>query len=147
MIYRSVFTIVLAVGLWSQASVAQLVSTPGAEGRSSATSQSGDEGREAYILGPQDTVLIKVLNMDELGTLPYPIDLRGNLNIPAVGRIHAEGLTIEQLEDALTVHFREFLQEPVVTVTIAEFHSQPISVLGQVVVPGVRQIQGRKTLF
>lgn len=106
-----------------------------------------EDGDNAYILGPLDAVLIKVLNAEELGTLPYPIDLRGEINVPMAGRMHAAGDTVEQLEAALTERFKEYLQDPVVTVTIAEFHSQPISVLGQVTTPGVHQIQGRKTLF
>jgi polysaccharide export outer membrane protein len=101
----------------------------------------------AYILGPQDAVLIKVLNEEELGTLPYPIDLRGKINVPRVGRIQAAGATVEQLEGILTERFKEYLQDPVVTVTIAEFRSQRISVLGQVATPGIHQIQGDKTLF
>src|ERR1044071_8171057 len=56
----------------------------------------------AYVLGPQDAVLIKVLNEEELGTLPYPIDLRGKINVPRVGRIQAAGATVEQLEAILT---------------------------------------------
>jgi polysaccharide export outer membrane protein len=107
----------------------------------------GPDDELTYILGPQDTVLIRALNAEELGTLPYPIDLRGNIKVPMVGRIHAAGLTAEQVEALLTESLKEYLQDPIVTVTIAEFHSQPISVLGQVANPGVHQIQGHKTLF
>ena len=100
-----------------------------------------------YILGPEDTLVISAHNVEELGTLPYPIDLEGNINIPLAGRLHAAGLTVRQLEDALTVRFREYLQDPVVNVSIAEFRSQPISVLGQVGTPGGHQLRGRMTLF
>jgi polysaccharide export outer membrane protein len=106
-----------------------------------------ENNQPAYILGPQDAVLIKVLNAEELGTLPYPIDLRGMINVPMVGRIRAAGSTVEELEETLATRFKEYLQDPIVTVTIAEFHSQRISVLGQVTTPGVHQIQGDKTLF
>jgi polysaccharide export outer membrane protein len=34
-----------------------------------------------------------------------------------------------------------------VVVTVTEFASQPVSVLGAVTLPGIRQLQGRKTLF
>src|SRR5580658_10487738 len=63
----------------------------GADGASTAAAA-------GYLLGPEDTVLIRALNVDEFGTLPYPIDLGGNLNIPLAGRIHAAGITVEQLE-------------------------------------------------
>jgi polysaccharide export outer membrane protein len=104
-------------------------------------------GPAAYLLGPEDSLSIKVLDAEELGTQPYPIDLRGDINLPRVGRVHAGGLTVEQLERTLTQAFEEYLQEPVVTVTVADFRSQPISVLGQVGLPGVHQMRGRKTLF
>jgi len=102
---------------------------------------------ESYVLGPQDTLTIKVVNMEELGDDPYPIDLTGFLTLPRIGRVHASGMTIEQLREELTKKLRDYLQDPVVTVTVTEFHSQPISILGAVENPGVRQIKGQKTLF
>lgn len=90
---------------------------------------------------------VRVANMEEMGDDPYPIDLAGYMTLPRVGRIHASGLTLEQLQDLLTQKFREYLQEPVVTVNVVEFHSQPVSVLGAVESPGVHQIKGNKTLF
>jgi polysaccharide export outer membrane protein len=56
-------------------------------------------------------------------------------------------LTVEQLEAQLTTRFREFLRDPIVNVNVAEYHSQPVSVLGAVNNPGVHQIQGDKSLF
>src|SRR5207302_9130286 len=63
------------------------------------------------------------------------------------GRVHAAGLTVEQLENAMVERLKAYLQQPTVTVGIAEFRSQPVSVLGAVGTPGVLQLQGRKTLF
>jgi polysaccharide export outer membrane protein len=99
------------------------------------------------MLGPEDTVQIHVLHVEEIGAAPYAIDLRGNMNLPRVGKVHAAGLTLDLLEAELATRFKEFLQEPVVSVAVAEYHSQPISVLGAVSNPGVHQIRGRKTLF
>jgi polysaccharide export outer membrane protein len=149
--YRSVLEIIFAISVGVSLSAQTPQASPPASG-AVATAEAPQVNTEAkkpvaYILGPQDAVLIKLLNADELGTLPYPIDLRGMINVPMAGRIHAAGLTVEQLEGALTERFKEYLQDPVVTVTIAEFHSQRISVLGQVTTPGVHQIQGEKTLF
>jgi polysaccharide export outer membrane protein len=102
---------------------------------------------ETYVLGPQDTLTIRVVNMDEMGDEPYPIDLSGVVTLPRIGRVHAGGLTVEQLQDQLTEKFKEYLQDPVVSIVIAEYHSQPVSVLGAVESPGVHQIRGNKTLF
>jgi polysaccharide export outer membrane protein len=100
-----------------------------------------------YVLGPEDSVLIRCLNVDEMGALPYPIDLQGDVNIPLAGRVHAAGLTVRQFETTVAKRLKEYIQNPDVTVSISEYRSQPISVLGQVGTPGVHQIRGRKTLF
>jgi polysaccharide export outer membrane protein len=105
------------------------------------------DDQAAYILGPEDMVTIRVLNLEELGEEPYRVDLRGNVTVPRAGRVHAAGLTVEEFEAALADRFKDLLQEPVVTVTVKEFRSQRVSVLGAVTTPGVHQIQGRKTLF
>jgi len=102
---------------------------------------------DAYVLGGQDTLIIRVADMEEMGEDPYPIDLAGNLTIPRIGRVHAAGLTIEQLQMQLVEKLHEYLQNPVVTISVAEFHSQPVSILGAVESPGVHQIRGNKTLF
>jgi polysaccharide biosynthesis/export protein len=101
----------------------------------------------AYLLGPEDVLSIRVLNREELGDAPYPIDLRGEIGLPRVGRVHAAGLTVEQLEARLVVLYRDFLQKPIVNIQVVEYHSQPISILGAVAVPGVHQIRGRRTLL
>lgn len=134
----------VAICLGTGGIVGQSTTSTGAEAR--ATVDSVGETR-AYVLGPEDSLSIKVLNADELGENAYPIDLRGNLNLPLAGRVHAAGLTIEELEGALTNRFKEYIQMPEVTVTVSEFRSQPISVLGQVATPGIHQMRGRKTLF
>src|SRR5437588_8180707 len=42
---------------------------------------------------------------------------------------------------------KRYLQEPDVSISISEFRSQPISILGAVQNPGVHQLQGKKNLF
>jgi polysaccharide export outer membrane protein len=64
-----------------------------------------------------------------------------------IGRVNAAGMTPEQLEAELTTRLKVYLEAPDVSVSIAEFHSQPVSVIGDVNSPGVHQIEGRKTLI
>lgn len=113
-----------------------------------------EQGRKnTYILGPDDQIGIRVLDLEEFaeGTSGkervYRIDLRGQVNLPLVGRMKASGLTVEEFEAALTEKLKEYLKDPSVTVMVAEYKSQPISVLGQVQTPGVHQLQGRKNLL
>jgi polysaccharide export outer membrane protein len=77
---------------------------------------------------------------------PFRVDADGELKLPMVGRIHAGGLTPEQLEAEITKRLKVYLEEPEVTVSIAEFKSQPVSIVGAVTQPGVHQLEGQKTL-
>lgn len=122
-----------------------LVFVAGLGGSLARSGEAADTGD--YILGPEDGLSIRVVDAEEVASAPYVIDLRGNLDLPRVGRIHASGLTVPQLQSELARRFREFLQHPMVSVSVAEFRSQPVSVLGEVKSPGVHQIRGHKTLF
>jgi polysaccharide export outer membrane protein len=99
-----------------------------------------------YILGPDDQLVIRVLYLEEIPERPFRVDMAGNINVPLVGRLHVAGLTLDQTEAAISQRLQSVLQEPEVTVLVAEPRSHPISVLGAVKTPGVQQLTGRKTL-
>jgi polysaccharide export outer membrane protein len=101
----------------------------------------------AYILDTDDQIVIRVLDATEIGDQPFRIDKSGNINIPLCGSIHAAGLTVDQLQSAVAERLKTYLKAPSVTVTISEFRSQPLSVLGAVRNPGIIQVRGPKTLF
>ena len=100
-----------------------------------------------YILGPDDQVTIQASDVEEMSGKPVRIDLRGNINLPMIGRIQAAGRTTDELEAEIEKRLKKYLQDPDVTVAITEYRSQPISILGSVQNPGVHQLQGRKNLF
>lgn len=106
-----------------------------------------------YVLGPDDQITVRVLDLEEFGEgtvgkeRAFRIDLRGNVNLPMVGRLKAAGLTVEQFEGTLVEKLTVYLKNPTVTVSVIEYKSQPISVVGLVTSPGVHQLQGRKSLL
>lgn len=102
---------------------------------------------KSYVLGPDDQISVRVLNLDEIGPQPVRIDMQGYINLALAGRIQAGGLTVELLEAEIAKRLKSYVLTPTVSVTIMEYHSQPISVLGAVNQPGVHQLQGHKTLF
>jgi polysaccharide export outer membrane protein len=92
--------------------------------------------------------MVRALDAEEVTTTaPIRIDARGNITLPMIGRVHAAGLTTEQLADLLEEHLKHYLQHPDVSVYLVETRSQPVSVLGAVQSPGVHQLEGHKTLF
>lgn len=104
------------------------------------------ELRSTYVLGPDDSIVIRALEAEEINEKPVRIDMSGNVRLPLVGRIHAAGLTIEQFESELTDRLKVYIKQPQVAVSIVEFRSQPVSMIGAVAHPGVLQLQGKKTL-
>jgi polysaccharide biosynthesis/export protein len=100
-----------------------------------------------YTLGPGDQLVIRVPDLEEIDNKTVPIDLKGSINLPSVGRIQASGLSTEQLEAAIADRLKKYLVKPDVSVYLTEMRSQPVSVLGQVQAPGVHQLQGQKNLF
>lgn len=106
-----------------------------------------DDVPNGYVLGPGDQVGILVSDAEELNGKAFRVGTDGYLELPLIGRIHASERTAEQLEADVTTYLRKFLEHPQVVLTVTEFKSQPISVLGEVNSPGVHQLQGRKNLY
>jgi polysaccharide export outer membrane protein len=104
-------------------------------------------GPDTYTLGAGDQIVVRVPDLEEIDNKPVPIDLKGSVNLPVVGRIQASGLTTEQLEVAIADRLKRVLVKPDVSVYLVEMRSQPVSVLGEVQNPGVHQLQGQKNLF
>jgi len=101
-----------------------------------------------YVLGAGDQLSLVVQDLtDEFADKAFRIDLGGDINLPLAGRIHAAGLTIGEFEGQIQQHLARFVKDPQVVVTITEFNSQPVSVLGAVNNAGVKQVVGTKTLF
>ena len=105
-----------------------------------------EPGRAAYRLGPDDQVVLHVANAPDISEKPVRIDADGYIKLPMVGRVKAAGLTAGQLEGELAKRLKIFLEEPDVSVSVAEFHSQPVSIIGAVGAPGLHQLEGHKTL-
>lgn len=112
-----------------------------------ARADTGADAPSNYVLGPDDEITLFVSDLDEISNKPMRIDMRGDINLPMAGRVHAAGLTTDRLEAEIESRLKKYVQDPDVVVSVKEFRSQPVSVLGDVEKPGVHQLEGRKTLF
>ncbi|CNI46123.1 polysaccharide export protein Wza [Yersinia rohdei] len=76
---------------------------------------------EGYLLGAGDAVNIVVYGEPEM-TMKVVLDKSGTINFPYIGRLELKGKTPEQVSSELTTRLRgEYLQNPMVTVSVAEF--------------------------
>jgi len=102
--------------------------------------------RSNYVLGPNDQVQIRAPEAEEIDQKPFRVDADGNLRLPLVGTIHAVGMTLQELEAELEKRLREYIREPHVFITMAQFRSEPVFFVGLFVRPGIYPLQGSRTL-
>jgi polysaccharide biosynthesis/export protein len=103
--------------------------------------------KASYVLSPEDQISIHVLDLEEVSDKPTRIDPNGYIELPLVGRLHAGGLSVEELRRELTTKLEKFIHGPQITIGVLEYHSQPVSIVGAVNTPGVHQLQGPKHLI
>jgi polysaccharide biosynthesis/export protein len=101
----------------------------------------------SYVLGPEDLITVRVFAADDIPDKPAQIDNNGSVTLPMIGSVHAAGLTVEQFQANLVTAYKKYFKEPQVTVQVNEFHSQPVSVAGNVTTPGLVQLKGNRNLL
>jgi polysaccharide export outer membrane protein len=95
-----------------------------------------------YVIGVQDVVAVTVYDHTDL-TGSFTVESDGTLTFPLVGRQKAAGLTLREFEDSLKTALSDgYLKNPQVSVSIGEFKSQRVYVMGEVRAPGAYQLTG-----
>ena len=112
-----------------------------------AVSASSSATPSNYILGAEDTISVRVFAADDIPDRPAQIGNDGTVTLPMVGRVHAAGLTIDQLQGTLVTAYKKYFKDPQVTVQVTDSRSQPVSVAGNVAIPGVVQLRGNRNLM
>ena len=100
-----------------------------------------------YVVGPNDVLTVAVYNQPQL-TGKFAIEADGTLAFPLLGRVMAGGMSIRAVEDKIREGLGNgFLTDPQVTVTVEQYRSQQIFVMGEVRQPGSLQFTGAMTLI
>ena len=101
-------------------------------------------GATDYIVGPQDVLEIVVHGQDAFSTPRVVVDHDGTIAFPELGRVDVAGKSPRQIEEDLKKALieKQILTKPSMTVTVKEFRSQNIHVMGAVKVPGIFPIRG-----
>jgi polysaccharide export outer membrane protein len=100
-----------------------------------------------YILGNGDQVSVRVFGADDMPERPTEVGPDGNISLPMVGKVHVSGVSVRDAEDDLTKRYKKYFKEPEITVTVTDYRSQPVTVVGAVNAPGVVQLRGPTRLM
>ena len=102
--------------------------------------------QERYLLGPGDTVLVTVFRYPELSRA-VRIEGDGTIRLPLIrSDIQAACLTAEQLSGEVAKRYLDYLKDPQVDVSIRDYSSEPVAVVGAVNKPGSFALQRRVRL-
>lgn len=102
-------------------------------------SREPDPNKTDYVLGPGDIVEVRQWkNPDVSGRLRVLPD--GSIAVPLLGQVKAAGLTVRDLRDKLSRGLEKYIAQnaemPTLTVSVDEFQSYAVSVIGEVNQPG-----------
>jgi polysaccharide export outer membrane protein len=112
-----------------------------------ANSFADDPKVSEYIIGPGDVLSVYVPGMVERSARVtmadgdyggFRVNADGSIFLPHVGAVQVAGLSLSQVQEKLVGIFKAYIKNPVLTVEIIDFKSQPVSLLGQFNTPGIK---------
>jgi polysaccharide export outer membrane protein len=108
----------------------------------SMSAQSGD-----YVIGPRDVLTIAVFGQADL-TGRFTVGADGAFTFPLIGSVRARGLTPRAVEQDIAKRLADgLLRNPQVTVTVEQYSSQAVFVVGEVRQPGSYPLTGDTTML
>ncbi len=99
-----------------------------------------------YIIGAEDVLEITVWRNADLSRIAQ-VRPDGKISMPIIRDIMAVGKTPSQLAEEMTNKLKEYIQTPVVAVSVKEVNSSNIFVLGEVTKPGRYPLKSKTTLL
>jgi polysaccharide export outer membrane protein len=100
----------------------------------------------AYRVGPGDVLEVTVAERPDLARLPT-VQTTGTIWMPHLAEVRVEGLTPTEIGTMLTVLLARYEpSHPEVTVSVKDYQSQFVWVVGEISKPGRKTIKGRMRL-
>lgn len=124
--------VLMLAGAWAPAAAAQAVEY---ERRTAITRD--------YVVGPQDVLNITSQD-DPTLTGKFTVEADLTFTFPLLGRVRAGGMTLREVESQLQTRLIEmgYFKDPQIMVSIEQYRSQKIFILGEVRSPGAYALSG-----
>lgn len=99
-----------------------------------------------YVIGAEDVLDITVWRNPDLSR-QVQVRPDGRISMPIIRDVVAVGKTPTQLAEEMTNKLKEYVQNPVVAVTLKEVNSSNVFLLGEVAHPGKYPLKSKMTLL
>ena len=115
------------------AQTAQATPAPGG-GAAPATAdkQMPKDPKQEFVLGPQDVIGVSVWHEPELSAQQVQVRPDGMISLPLLHDVKAAGFTPTELEAHVTELLKKFVENPVVTIVVAQINSRRYFIVGEV---------------
>ncbi len=110
---------------------------------SATSSQAGNQ----YRIGPGDVLDVRVFNRPQLSHESLRVENHGVIRMPFIGEIQAACQTEGELSKEITTRLLKYQRNPQVDVSVKQYNSQPVSIMGAVNAPARFQLQRRVRLL
>lgn len=102
--------------------------------------------KEDYEIGPRDVLEIVIWDHDDLKRQVH-VSRKGEFSFPLIGKVHAAGSTVVRLEKKIRDELAgRYIIDPQITITVKEYRSKRIFILGEVKNPGEYPLTGKTNL-
>lgn len=132
------------------------VAVPESTGKSSdAIAETGSDnlpasefGASSVKLAPGDLIELSVYNVPELSTKAR-VGSSGEVYLPLIDYVHVADLTVDQAQALIEKRLEDggFVRNAHATITVDESSSQGVTILGEVVKPGIYPALGERKLY
>jgi polysaccharide export outer membrane protein len=95
-----------------------------------------DQTADEYVVGSGDLLSVRVYNQENLSTHAR-VRSDGKIAMPLIGEVEVRGKPPALVSKDLEVRLKEFMLSPIVTITVEETQATSVTVVGQVVHPGI----------
>lgn len=106
-----------------------------------------DHSTVDYRIGPGDLLAVKVMQAPELDS-EARVNAQNTISLPLLGNVQVAGLTAVGAQDKIAGLLSEkYMHDPHVVVSIAEYKSKRVAVIGSVENPGTYELLGKGSLL
>lgn len=104
------------------------------------------QAEEDYTLGAGDRLRMEILQVPQFSG-EQEVLVNGTLNLPQVGRLSVQGMTLDQAQNAIASKYAQILRRPIVTLTLLTPRPLRIGIAGEIIRPGTYTITRQESQF
>ncbi len=110
------------------------------------TGDNEKSGLPDYVIEPGDVLYISVWDEDDLRE-DVTVRPDGKISFPLAGDVPAACLTFSMLREELTGRLRQYVRDPIISISLKKTGGKKVIVLGEVREPGVYSVTGKSTVL